>query len=629
MKRYFAEHTQQYEEQVKRVTASKEKQGAQAATSLLFKGGAKIDENKIRAAFPPRDMADALVQRYFNTENPATHMLHGPTFRQEYERHWANPTQTNLVWIGMCFALMSMALNSYHRAGDEPEQFRGTTSQLSEQYAEQTAQCLVAADFTQPISYMVETLVLYALAEQSRRRDAETGLWMLQAIIIRLAMRMGLHRDSEPYASISPFLGEMRRRIWTVIRSMDIMLSFQCGLPSMICSRDTDTRLPMNIYDDEFYSDTNQLPPARPSSENTPVSYMIAHTRIIYVLGRIQELNVSLTMPAYEETMKFDAELREAYAETPEHLRLQNHNNSSLDAASIVMQRFTLELAYHKSQCVLHRKFLSRARKDARFAYSRRVCLESCLQMLEHQSTLSREGQVGGRLASVTWAVSTSMTTHDFLLAAMIVALDLYFTAQAEAEGQTSGEMYQWALERRETMFSAIEQAMKVWETLKDQSMEAFKASSILRVMIDKLRNHQMLRQQLNQNLSFANERHNGVAVDGHVAPEHSAAMTLGMMSTGLAPDAMGNYGNNYAGGQPPRTGLTPQPGTATMSSDSSGQQGGSGLTPLMNPGQTGTPFANLFGPGFGGFEGLDLPATTVDWVSAPSPTLSGQNHLL
>lgn len=522
----------------------------------------------------------------------------------------------------MCFAMMSMALNSYNRAGDEPEEFRGTSTQLSDTYAEFTAQCLVAADFTQPVSFMIEALVLYALAEQTRRRDVETGLWMLQGMITRLAMRMGMHRDPEPYASISAFLGEMRRRCWSVIRSMDIMLSFQCGLPGMIHSTETDTRLPTNIYDEEFYPDSDKLPPSRPSFENTSVSFMIYHTRITYVLGRVQELNVSITMPAYEDTMKLDAELREAYTSIPEHLRLQCRDGSSLDAANLVMQRFTLDLAYHKSQCVLHRKFLSRARKDRSFAYSRRVCLESCLQMLEHQSTLSREGQAGGRLSSITWAVSTSMTTHDFLLAAMIVCLDMYFTAQAEAEGQTSGEMYQWAIERRETMFAAIEAAMKVWETLKDQSMEAYKASSVLRVMIEKLRNHQILRQQLNQNFSFSNERHTGVAADGTVAPEHSAAMTLGMMSTGMTPDAMGMYDRSYSGGQqsqPPRTGLTPQPAQATTNTDGTNQQSsGSGMSPMNSNGygQASTPFSNLFGPGFGGFEGLDLPNTSLDWVS-------------
>lgn len=609
VKRYFAEHTKQYEEQLQKVTAAKQAQGSSAATTLLFKGTSEVDREKILSNFPARHVADALISRFFETENPAIRILHAPTFRREYERHWTRPAETSVVWLGMCYAMLSMALNSYHRAGDEPAEYRGTSGQMSETYAEWTAQCLVAADFTQPVNYMIEALIFYSCAEYARRRDVETGLWMLQGMITRLAMRMGMHRDSAPYASISPFLGEMRRRWWSVIRTVDILLSFQCGLPSMIHSSFTNTALPTNLYDEEFGPDSTSLPPSRASTENTPVTFMISHTRITYVLGSIQELSVSLTNASYDVCMKLDAELRDAYSQIPEHLRLACRDGSSLDSANLVMQRFTLDLAYHKSQCVLHRKFLSPARKDARYAYSRRVCLESCLEMLEHQSTLFSEGQPGGRLRSVTWAISTSLTTHDFLLAAMIVCLDLYYTAQAEAEGQTLSEMYQWAVDRRDAMFKAIERAVSIWETLKDQSMEAYKASSILKVMLEKLRNHQVLRQQLHQNFSFGRDA-NGVAPDGHVAPEHSAAMTLGMMSTGMTPDVMGMYDRGYInqqgqGQQSARTGLTPQPADSSQQSGmANGAAGGA------------TPFSNMFGSGFGGFEGLDLPSTTLDWVS-------------
>ena len=143
------------------------------------------------------------------------------------------------------------------------------------------------------------------------------------------------------------------------------------------------------------------------------------------------------------------------------------------------------------------------------------------MQLLAHQSTLHTECQPGGRLREITWSAVTTLTNQDYLLAAMIVCLDLYRTAQAEADGNTSGEMYQWALERREAMFTAIEQAVRIWEKLRDKSMEAYKASTVLKVMLEKLKNHQSLRHQIKGNFLF-NQNQEGVAADGHAAPEHA-----------------------------------------------------------------------------------------------------------
>jgi len=529
----------------------------------------------------------------------------------QYEMHWIHPERTPVVWLGMCFSMMCLALQSFHHAGDEPPEYRGKAKELSLHFSEWTSQCLVFSDFTQPLNYMIETLIFYLQTELGRIKDAETGIWILAGIITRLAMRQGMHRDSRPYDTLSPFQGEMRRRKWHVIRSIDTILSFQCGLPGMIKCCDFDTALPSNIYDEEFDDSTKVLPPSRPNTEITQVSYMIAHQSLTMVLGRILEQTQSLNMVTYEDTMKLDAELRQTHSRIPEHFQLLPKNESRLEASDTLMECYVLDLLYNKSQCVLHRRYLSKARESPRYAFSQRTCIDACMQMLDHQSTLHTECRPGGRLHAITWSPVTSLTNQDYLLAAMIVCLDLYRTAQAEADGQTSGEMYQWALERREAMFMAIDRAIGIWETLRDKSMEAYKASTVLKVMLVKLKDHQSLRQQPNGNASY-NSNPDGVATNGHVAPEHSAAMTLGMMSTGgMHPDRMGMFDRAYL--QPPRTGLTPQP------PDHDG---------YMGPHVDGmSSFANMLGTGFNGFNNLDLQNTNFDWVSSLRYTLCS-HHL-
>ncbi|KAL9056166.1 MAG: hypothetical protein Q9162_003127 [Coniocarpon cinnabarinum] len=598
VKAWFAEHKKMYDEQARKVSAWK---GTTAGTSMLFKGTARMDHRELLSNFPPRHVANELITRYFETENPATHIIHRPTYCKQYERHWTNPHMSTTAWLGMSFAMMSLALQSYHRAGDEPKEYRGRAWDNSLNYLELTTQALVVADFTQPIVYMVETLCLYLQAESARTRDAETGVWILVGIVARLAMR-----------------GEMRRRLWNFVRSADILMSYQCSMPSLIKSADCDTELPNNIFDEEFDEDSKALPPSRPLTEATPMSFMIVNCHLVFVLGKILEASSALTPISYETAMKLDNDLREVRTHVPPTLTLKTREESTLDPASLIMQRYSLDLVYQKSQVALHRKFLNKARENPRFAYSRRTCVEACLQMLKHQLQLHEEAQIGGRLHNVPWSITSAVSQSDFLLAAMVICLDLYHTAAAESRGQNQGELYEWAVSHREEMLGAVERAVAIWEALRDQSMEAFKASSILKVMLEKLRNHAALHQALGKNLSFGQPSQNGLPPDVAVAaPEHSAAMTLGMMSSGMTPDAMNLFGSAPGGFQTQRTGMTPQPAGSDMQQAQQGQtsQPGGAQAPMapMSGGEGLTPFTNMLG----GFAGGDLAngvGANLDW---------------
>lgn len=617
VKNYFNEHKKQYDEQMRKVKSQKAGQ-ATVGTSMLFKSTVPVDRSEILAQFPPRHVANELITRYFETENPGAHIIHRPTFRKQYEKHWTNPEQTSIAWMGMCFAMMCLALQSYDRAGDAPSSYRGRAWDQSLTYLEWTTQCMVCADFTQPVVYMVEALCLYLQAEHARSRDAETGVWILIGLIVRLAMRVGLHRDPRPFASLTPFQAEIRRRLWAFIRCSDILMSFQVGMPSLIKATDCDSDFPANLHDEEIDENIRIMPPSRPLSEVTPVSFMLINCQMTYVLGKILEATSSIEPISYETAMKLDGELREARTRIPPHLTQKTREESALDSASLIMQRYNLDLIYHKSQTMLHRKFLSCARENPRYDYSRKTCVDSCMEMLNHQVTLTAECQPGGRLHMIPWSVTATLTQHDFLLAAMIVCLDLYHTAEAESRGQTSGEMYQWAVERREAMFTAIDHSVAIWDTLRDQSMEAYKASVVLHVMLEKLRNHSALRQQMNSNFSFVPAT-SGVAMDAGVAPEHSAAMTLGMMSSGMTPDAMaGMYDRGFSQQHQQQAQSQQQSGTTPQSMGGTTDQQNAAISGMGAISQLNDPVESVLFAPFGGLAALGQTsnASTLDWVS-------------
>ncbi|KAI5369487.1 hypothetical protein Slin15195_G003630 [Septoria linicola] len=597
VKKYFDSHKEDYKAHLAVVQAAKADESP--GTAFLLQAPPAKDRNELLAAYPSKADADRLIARYFNAYDPSVHIIHGPSFQKQYDKHWLNPMETSVVWLGMCFAMMTLALQSYHRAGDEPPEYRGRTLELSHTYRKLTAQSLLLGDITQANPQTLETLVLHMQAEYGRSRDAEPGVLLLTGLCVRLAMRMGYHRDPGPHPAITPFQGELRRRVWTFVRQFDLLISFQFGLPAMIRTDHMDTESPRNLYDDELYEDMKSLPPSRPAFEATPMSYMITKSRMTFLFGRIVERAQSVTSPpSYEETLKFDAELREMRSQHAPLLQMRSFQESARDPANLIMQRLGLEMVYLRSLFVLHRRFIARGRESPRYAYSRRTCLDASMELLDHQATLHRESQPGGRLRSVKWYIS-SLTTHDFLLAAMLVCLDLYHTAEAERTGRNTSQPASPSMadpndeSRRERMMQAVEHCITIWESVRDQSMEAYKGSVALRVMVEKLKAHQAQRQtpahtHSQQAQAYPNRPNavnfgmfpNGVVADintDDLPPEQSAAMTLGMLSSGgispgfgmnmaqtsapqpqqSCPASMAALLNNDAPME--RTGLTPQ----------------------------------------------------------------------
>ncbi|KAF2807022.1 uncharacterized protein BDZ99DRAFT_90074 [Mytilinidion resinicola] len=611
VKNYFSEHKKQYDDHYQKFKAEHQEE-YQPGTAFLFGAQKPTTHAEILAAFPLKPTADILITRYFNTYDPGLHIIHGHTFQKQYDKHWANPTETPIIWLGLAYAMMCMALQSYSRAGDEPPEYRGKSWEVSSEYRTLTAQCLVMADITQPITNMLETLILHVYADYGRSADTEVGVLISIGIIVRLAMRMGYHRDSAPYPGITTFQGEMRRRVWAVVRFSDLLFSAQAGMPPIIRARDTNTELPRNLYDDELFEDMKVLPPSHPDTEATPVSYLIIKARMVALFGEVVELTSALTCSSYEEVMKLDQQLRDLRASLPPHLALRSLEESARDTSTLIMQRFTLDLLYLKSLCFLHRKFLPASRVNTRFAFSRTACIDSSMTMLQHQVTLEQACRPGGRLRSVKWFIS-SLTTVDFLLAAMTVCSDLYHTAQAERSGrQPPSEIYVWSQDRRDEMMAALERAVGIWDSLKDHSMEAYKAHGLLNATLEQLRRHDTLRKS-QQNFSGAAGTFpsNGLMEDPNVAPEHSAAMTLGMLSTGgLTP----NPGNPYESRPYPASmgnilnDVSNQPSGLTAN-----YNGGLG-NPQSGPENAPSPFSSLFGPSLG-FQNIDLPSTNnIDW---------------
>lgn len=393
-----------------------------------------------------------------------------------------------------------------------------------------------------------------------------------------------------------------------------MVFSHQVSLPSMIYEHDCDTSLPNNIFDEEFGPDTKVLPPSRPDSEPTPISYMIAKVKLCCELGNILQAigRVGKQVP-YEEILRFDAKLRELREELPPHLKMQPLKGTN-DPLTLIVARFNVDILYLKIICLLHRKYLTRSRHNPRYAHSRRSAIESALEMLSHLHVLHRESQPNGRLQSIKWYVA-SIATKEFLMPSMLVLLDLHFDNQAERSDrrQDSQSLFFWTPEQRMEMMRSLESARDIWYGLRDGSMEAVKAYNIVKIMLDKINGSSPDKESSSisspaplSNTPLNNDIFAGLN-DTDMQPEHSAAMTLGMMSSGgLTPNTaaiLGNTVQSPGGTAYPAVNFSMPPGEGTgMTPDFSGDI-------ALNPG---SPFSSMFNAMGNGLE----MGQNFDWVS-------------
>lgn len=188
-------------------------------------------------------------------------------------------------------------------------------------YREKIVQCLILGEYTNSGPYALETLYHYVQIEFSMRADADKDIWFLLALGVNQAMRASYHRDPRNFPEISPFQGEMRRRMWASLLQGDILISSQMGMPRMISDWQCDTSEPRNLNDADFDVDVGELPPSRPKTDMTTVLPLIARRTMFMALGTVMDLTTAVRPCSYAEIMRVDGILHEAAASIPPLLR--------------------------------------------------------------------------------------------------------------------------------------------------------------------------------------------------------------------------------------------------------------------------------------------------------------------
>lgn len=335
---------------------------------------------------------------------------------------------------------------------------------------------MVFGDFTQPQKYVVESLLLYTQCKYMCSPEPMGELWMLFGLVVRQALRMGYHRDPDHLPNTTVFEGEMRRRCWAVLRQLDLLNSYQMGLPSSTQSLNSDTALPRNLQDSDFDETSTALPVARPETEATPMLYCLIKARIMAAFGKLLKYESSFKVPSDQKIAALDAEVRQIHEAVPSPFKVRSMAQSFADTPHVIMMRANLEILFQKSICILHRRNLT-VRLPSLQTIDK--CAEASMMMLEVQIELHQEAQPGGQLHEERWMLS-SLNTTDFFLAAMILSLVLL---QERAQ-----ELHQSSERNVARKLELLDKSLMIFDAQKTDSNQARKISLGLRSIESKIK---------------------------------------------------------------------------------------------------------------------------------------------
>ena len=304
----------------------------------------------------------------------------------------------------MLYGVMCLS-TQFHPKPGVPSYIEDSETEDPPQYLEQVVQCLVLGDYTRGGPHVIEALIHYFVIEHFRRPDTETGMWLLMGMVLRLALRMGYHRDPSHFPNISVCQAELRRRTWATLYSADVMLSLQVGVPRMINEGQWDTQPPRNLLDSDFDEDTEELPPSRPDHDVTPMLFAISRQKMAVVVGMIADM-ANMNEPDISESRRIEQLLESTYASIPPALKFTALSDCLADSSMNILLRMTLASIYHKAKIMLNWQrinALSRSLEKNEVEKSRQTCISSALKILEYQEITDTESQPGGTLYSMKW----------------------------------------------------------------------------------------------------------------------------------------------------------------------------------------------------------------------------------
>lgn len=362
---------------------------------------------KLEEMMPTRAVVDQLLDLYLVTFETTYRILHVPTFKQQYETYWATGT-IDTVFLAKLFASMAASSCFYSPAikleDGEPLHQAGARWLIAVQ--SWVASVFVGSKIDMD---MLQVLCLLAIARQTDATEGDVT-FVACGSLARSAMVTGLHRDPSRFCSLCKFWAEQRRRLWASIMELELQSSVDAGMVPGIDLDQCDISAPSTWDDAELTEGMATYPAAVEDGAITRSDTLVLLSRSLPIRQRITRMVNKLQFTlSYDEALRLSEEL---LRHLDQGMALFNRDDSGMLPFARSFYVFTMR----RSLLVLHRPFCYSALQTPKYTYSRKLCLESSMEILSllEENASPHLGQLAG-----------SMFQYEFLHAAISVCIEL------------------------------------------------------------------------------------------------------------------------------------------------------------------------------------------------------------
>lgn len=203
--------------------------------------------------------AEAIVLWNTHIENvePICKVLHIPSSTKMADEVSRKPETASRENECVLFAVYHFAVFTLTEEKCE-KLFGQSRDTLMQRFHFATRQALVNASFlTTTDITVIQALILFLLA--CRHQYDPSTYWILTGVAVRIAQRVGLHRDGEALG-LPPFDVQLRRRLFYQLIPLDGIASQLSGTGIAISPESWDTKEPLNINDDQIWPGMTTAP---------------------------------------------------------------------------------------------------------------------------------------------------------------------------------------------------------------------------------------------------------------------------------------------------------------------------------------------------------------------------------
>ncbi|KAI1153880.1 fungal-specific transcription factor domain-containing protein [Nemania diffusa] len=218
-----------------------------------------------------------LWRLFLDRVNPLTKLIHAPSLQPYVTDAAADINKVPLAYQGLLFSIYTMTVVSL--TNEEAIQLLGMTrDEALNRFTRGTKLALARSNFLKNYNMTILQALLFYMLSLNGRADNHS-IWIMGGTVMRIAQKMGYHRDGEQF-NLAPFEAEMRRRLWWHVLTQDSRYAMLSGLSHSWVPSNWDSKMPQNLNDEDL--SPNSLKPLVPRNGPSEMAFVL----VIYTYQR-------------------------------------------------------------------------------------------------------------------------------------------------------------------------------------------------------------------------------------------------------------------------------------------------------------------------------------------------------